>query len=70
MYMDNKEYRSRREALGLSQRTLGQKLGITRLAVLNRENGRARITPEHEMALDWLEAVAMQRVACKALEHE
>lgn len=52
--MDRQELRRRRKRLGLTQRELGFRLGVTQRAVGKWEAGDAPIAPAIDLATRWL----------------
>ena len=49
--MTGQEYKSRREALDLTQAELAEWLGVTRATISRRESGQLHITDEAELAM-------------------
>ena len=56
MTYDGLEYRFYRKALGLTQQRLAHILGIGRDTIVARETGKSRVTREHFLALDGVQA--------------
>ena len=50
------DYKAAREKLGLTQRDLAERLGVTRATINAREARRTRITTEAELAIEALVA--------------
>jgi transcriptional regulator with XRE-family HTH domain len=52
--MTGKELRQRREAMGLTQRQLAERLGITSTSVARMERGEQKIMPVTTLAVKYL----------------
>ncbi len=55
--MNHEKYRARRKELRLTQAQLAVRLGLGRDTIIAREQGKYRLTREHFLALDAIDAL-------------